>query len=318
MGKTTSTWGSRHKSLACVGGLALSALLPSALLAQTRPEVRLWQEALPYYNPAASIATEGGQIAALYGHEDSRNKYYLILGGMPLDLLGGQHEVGAQLLHHQQDLWEQTALSARGALRFFLGQTQSLHLGLETSFYRLSFDGKKAQEEGITNLELPTTKTEGKAFDLSLGAYYTDRRLSAGIAVTDVLRSSVALSERYRAQTSPLYVAFLRYHIEWGQSFALQPTAFASYSKPLGWRKELGASISYQDRFSLGASYRFHSAWIAHTSIRLGDLRLGYLLERDTRTKSSPSYRHEIFLGYTLPLTQGSKEETRYKSIRLL
>ena len=318
MGKTTSTWGSRHKSLACVGSLALSALLPSTLLAQTRPEVRLWQEALPYYNPAASIATEGGQITALYGHEDSRNKYYLILGGMPLDLLGGQHEVGAQLLHHQQDLWEQTALSARGALRFHLGQTQSLLLGLETTLYRLSFDGKRAQEEGITDQELPTAKTEGKAFDLSLGAYYTGRRLSAGIAVTDLLGSSVALSERYRAETNPLYVAFLRYRINLGKSLALQPTAFASYSKPSSWRKELGASISYQDRFSLGASYRFHHIWMAHTSISLGSLRLGYLLEQDTRSQGSPAYRHEFFLGYTLPLNQGSKEETRYKSIRLL
>ena len=101
MGKTTATHGSRYQSLAYVGSLALSALLPLDLSAQTRPEVRLWQEVLPYYNPAASIAVEDGQLAALYGHTDSRHKYYLILGGMPLELLGGQHEVGAQLLHHQ-------------------------------------------------------------------------------------------------------------------------------------------------------------------------------------------------------------------------
>ena len=128
----------------------------------------------------------------------------------------------------------------------------------------------------------------------------------------------MALSERYRAETSPLYVAFLRYRIDLGKSLVLQPTAFASYSKPSAWRKELGASISYQDRFSLGASYRFHHIWTAHTSISLGSLRLGYLLEQDTRSQGSPAYRHEFFLGYTLPLSQGSKEETRYKSIRLL
>lgn len=318
MGKTTATHGSRYQSLAYVGSLALSALLPLDLSAQTRPEIRLWQEVLPYYNPAASIAVEGGQLAALYGHTDSRHKYYLILGGMPLELLGGQHEVGAQLLHHQQDLWEQTALSARGALSLPLSLTQSLRLGIETTFYRLSFDGERAQEEGITDQELPRTKTEGKAFDLSLGAYYTGKRLSAGIAVTDLLGSSVALSERYKAETSPLYVAFLRYRIDLGKSLALQPSAFASYSKPSAWRQELGASISYQDRFSLGASYRFHHIWTAHTSISLGSLRLGYLLEQDTRSQGSSIYRHEFFLGYTLPLNQGSKEETRYKSIRLL
>ena len=52
-----------------------------------------------------------------------------------------------------------------------------------------------------------------------------------------------------------------------------------------------------------------------HTRLRLGELSLGYQVERSTR---SSSFYHELLLGYTLPHGRTKHTEPRYKSIRLL
>ena len=101
MGKTTFTYGRRRRDLGLVGCLALLLFSEQPVASQSRPLVRQWDEALGYYNPAALAPLGTGQIAGLWGREDHRHSYYLLLTDLPLELLGGRHIVGAQLLHHQ-------------------------------------------------------------------------------------------------------------------------------------------------------------------------------------------------------------------------
>ena len=236
MGKTTFTYGHRRRDLGLVGCLALLLFSEQPAASQSRPLVRQWDEALGYYNPAALAPLGTGQIAGLWGREDHRHSYYLLLTDLPLELLGGRHVVGAQLLHHQQDLWEHSTFSLRGSACLPLSEGKRLQLGMEGTLHRLTFDGKKALEEGITNSELPTTKSEGKALGLSLGLQYYGERLSAGIAVTDLFGVHTRIGERYTAQLPPRYSATLSYHIGSDVAWAFVPAIWGSYSQDEKWR----------------------------------------------------------------------------------
>ena len=231
MGKTTFTYGRRRRDLGLVGCLALLLFSAQPVASQSRPLVRQWDEALGYYNPAALAPLGTGQIAGLWGREDHRHSYYLLLTDLPLELLGGRHVVGAQLLHHQQDLWEHSTFSLRGSACLPLSEGKRLQLGVEGALHRLTFDGKKALEEGITNSELPTTKSEGKALGLSLGLQYYGERLSAGIAVTDLFGVHTRIGEHYTAQLPPRYSATLSYHIGSDVVWAFVPAIWGSYSQ---------------------------------------------------------------------------------------
>ena len=223
--------------------------------------------------------------------------------------------MGAQLLHHQQDLWEHSTFSLRGSACLPLSEGKRLQLGVEGALHRLTFDGKKALEEGITNSELPTTKSEGKALGLSLGLQYYGERLSAGIAVTDLFGVHTRIGERYIAQLPPRYSATLSYHIGSAVAWAFVPAIWGSYSQDEKWRSEVRGTLWYHARIALGSSYRQGEALGLHTHLRLGELSLGYQVERSTR---SSSFYHELLLGYTLPHGRTKHTEPRYKSIRLL
>lgn len=239
MGKTTFTYGRRHRDLGLVGCLALLLFSEQPVASQSRPLVRQWDEALGYYNPAALAPLSTGQIAGLWGREDHRHSYYLLLTDLPLELLGGHHIVGAQLLHLQQDLWEHSTFSLRGSAYLPLSEGKHLQLGMEGTLHRLTFDGKKALEEGITNSELPTTKSEGKALGLSLGLQFYGERLSAGIAVTDLFGVHTRIGEHYTAQLPPRYSATLSYHIGSDVAWAFVPAIWGSYSQDEKWRSEV-------------------------------------------------------------------------------
>ena len=315
MGKTTFTYGRRGRDLGLVGCLALLLFSAQPVTSQSRPLVRQWDEALGYYNPAALAPQGTGQIAGLWGREDHRHSYYLLLTDLPLELLGGRHVVGAQLLHHQQDLWEHSTFSLRGSAYLPLSDGKHLQLGMEGTLHRLTFDGKKALEEGITNSELPTTKSEGKALGLSLGLQFYGERLSAGIAVTDLFGVHTRIGERYTTQLPPRYSATLSYHIGSDVAWAFVPAIWGSYSQDEKWQSEVRGTLWYHARIALGSSYRQGEALGLHTRLRLGELSLGYQVERSTR---SSSFYHELLLGYTLPHGRTKHTEPRYKSIRLL
>ncbi|WP_287441186.1 hypothetical protein, partial [Porphyromonas sp.] len=86
MGKTTFTYGRRRRDLGLVGCLALLLFSEQPVASQSRPLVRQWDEALGYYNPAALAPLGTGQIAGLWGREDHRHSYYLLLTDLPLEL----------------------------------------------------------------------------------------------------------------------------------------------------------------------------------------------------------------------------------------
>ena len=316
MGKTTFTYNNRSRGFGLVGCLALSLFLPRPTEAQTLPLVRQQGEVVSYYNPAAMAPRGIGLITALAGRESQRNTYYLLQAELPFEYRDRVYAAGGQYLHAQQDLWEWNSISLRSALRLPLSLTQDIHIGIEGALHRLTFDGTKALKEGITNDELPSTKSEGKALNLGLGIQYYGTHLSLGFAASNILPNQFHMGARYTTRISPRYAASMSYMIGSQSAWAFIPSLWGLYEGFSSWQANLRGTLWYRHRIALGGTYRWQEAYGLQVQVCFERFSLGYQLEHTYRRNQR--LHQELFLSYTLPTQQAKQTTPRYKSIRLL
>lgn len=316
MGKATFTYNNRSRDLGLVGCLALLLSITSPMKAQTRPLIRQRDAIAGYYSPAAFAPLGESQITVSVGGSDEQNNYYLLLAERPLELFDRHYITGGQFLHSALKLWEWTSLSLRVALPIQLSADQRVQLGIEGSIHRLTFDGKRAREEGITDSDFPITKSERKTLNLGLGLQYYGSHLSAGFAVTDLLSRQLLMGTRYTIHLYPRYTANLGYRVGGKATWSFVPAIWCSYSPMERWQTDWRGTMWYHDHIALGGLYRWGEAYGGYTQLHWGSFTLGYQLERTYRHPHS--WHHELFLSYRLPSGYTKPIEPRYKSIRLL
>ena len=130
----------------------------SGLSDQEYPQIRQWQEALPYFNPAAIARGESQHLMGVYSYAERWSKLYVVMMDLPVSFLGRSHGVGGQVIGRTRGLFTDTEFSARYAWLQSLPRGGRIQVGLEGGLSRITFDGVRAIAEGITNAEFPTTK----------------------------------------------------------------------------------------------------------------------------------------------------------------
>lgn len=304
--------------------LALSLLSSvSPLGAQRLPRIRTHLGlAHSFYNPASlSAEVSAPTIAILYGTHTSDEKYYLISTATPLPLkqpatssTGVSHTLGAQLIQDQQSFLTLSLVSARYALGTALG-AHHLSLGIEGHLQRLSFDAEKATTEGIVDESLPSSKVEGKTFDLSVGLSYRFSNFRLEVAAGHLLSPAFSLGEQYRPKLPKQLSVFATQRIPLMKQIELSPFAFVLREGSEWTRVEGGLSASYRKWLTLSGGYRTDRSWMASAALALGSARLIYSYEQ-LRPSSHPL--HEVSLQYQLPSLARTVPQGRTPSIRLL
>jgi bacteroidetes-specific putative membrane protein len=289
----------------------------SGLSAQEYPQIRQWQEALPYFNPAAIARTESQHLMGLYSYAERWSKLYAVMTDLPVSFLGRSHGVGGQVIGRTRGLFTDTEFSVRYAWLQSLPRGGRIQVGLEGGLSRITFDGARAIAEGIMNAELPTTKVEGKAFDLGVGLLWEQQCFSLGLSAQHLFASKVSFSDRYQVHLPRSYTASLSLYlgrVETGLSW--RPSLLARYHDESGYRIDMGLGAWWRNRFTAGLIYRWGRALGVQLGATIGGIFLGYQGECITRRERQ--YQHELLLRYNLPLTRSTNKPTHYKSVRLL
>ena len=167
------------------------------------------------------------------------------------------------------------------------------------------------------NAELPTTKVEGKAFDLGVGLLWELQRFSLGLSAQHLFASKVSFSDRYQVHLPRSYTASLSLYlgrVETGLSW--RPSLLARYHDESGYRIDMGLGAWWRNRFTAGLIYRWDRALGVQLGATIGGIFLSYQGECITRRERQ--YQHELLLRYNLPLTRSTNKPTHYKSVRLL
>ena len=296
--------------------LSLLGGLPTCLYAQRSPLVRQWQEAHAYICPAAIALSDEQRILGLYSYEERQSSLYGAMTDLPVSLLGREHGVGAGVMNSTRGLTSSTEFAARYAwLQELLGGR--LQIGLEGVLARTAFDGARALEEGITDPQLPTTKVEGKAFDLGLGLYWRGAGLSIGLSAQHLLGAEVYLTNRYQLHLPRSYSASISYRLGQGSTgLSWEGSLLSIYHEGGGYRGDLGLRAWWRGRFVLGAVYRWDRAVGIQIGASLSRLYLGYQGELSTQHRGQ--LHHELLISYSFPLSRQRGKPQHYKSVRLL
>ena len=296
--------------------LSLLGGLPSCLYAQRSPLVRQWQEAHAYICPAAIALSDEQRILGLYSYEERQSSLYGAMTDLPVSLLGREHGVGAGVMNSTRGLTSSTEFAARYAwLQELLGGR--LQIGLEGVLARTAFDGARALEEGITDPQLPTTKVEGKAFDLGLGLYWRGAGLSIGLSAQHLLGAEVYLTDRYQLHLPRSYSASISYRLgQVSTGLSWEGSLLGIYHEGGGYRGDLGLRAWWRGRFVLGAVYRWDRAVGIQIGASLSRLYLGYQGELSTQHRGE--LHHELLISYSFPLSRQRGKPQHYKSVRLL
>ena len=296
--------------------LSLLGGLPTCLYAQRSPLVRQWQEAHAYICPAAIALSDEQRILGLYSYEERQSSLYGAMTDLPVSLLGREHGVGAGVMNSTRGLTSSTEFAARYAwLQELLGGR--LQIGLEGVLARTAFDGARALEEGITDPQLPTTKVEGKAFDLGLGLYWRGAGLSIGLSAQHLLGAEVYLTDRYQLHLPRSYSASISYRLgQVSTGLSWEGSLLGIYHEGGGYRGDLGLRAWWRGRFVLGAVYRWDRAVGIQIGASLSRLYLGYQGELSTQHRGQ--LHHELLISYSFPLSRQRGKPQHYKSVRLL
>ena len=296
--------------------LSLLGGLPIGLYAQRSPLVRQWQEAHAYICPAAIALSDEQRILGLYSYEERQSSLYGVMTDLPISLLGREHGVGAGVMNSTRGLTSGTEFAARYAwLQELLGGR--LQIGLEGVLARTAFDGARALEEGITDPQLPTTKVEGKAFDLGLGLYWRGAGLSIGLSAQHLLGAEVYLTDRYQLHLPRSYSASISYRLGQGSTgLSWEGSLLGIYHESDGYRSDLGLRAWWRGRFVLGAVYRWDRAVGIQLGASFSRLYLGYQGELSTQHRGQ--LHHELLVSYSFPLSRQRGRPQHYKSVRLL
>ena len=296
--------------------LSLLGGLPTCLYAQRSPLMRQWQEAHAYICPAAIALSDEQRILGLYSYEERQSSLYGAMTDLPISLLGREHGVGAGVMNSTRGLTSSTEFAARYAwLQELLGGR--LQIGLEGVLARTAFDGARALEEGITDPQLPTTKVEGKAFDLGLGLYWRGAGLSIGLSAQHLLGAEVYLTDRYQLHLPRSYSASISYRLgQVSTGLSWEGSLLGIYHEGGGYRGDLGLRAWWRGRFVLGAVYRWDRAVGIQIGASLSRLYLGYQGELSTQHRGQ--LHHELLISYSFPLSRQRGKPQHYKSVRLL
>jgi type IX secretion system PorP/SprF family membrane protein len=118
-------------------------------------------------------------------------------------------------------------------------------------------------------------------FDAGFGVYYTKERLSAGIAVSQLIQSKLQLASVPNSKTNGRlyrhYNFLVNYKIPTGDDIYLIPNAIFRAVQNAPSEFELGMKLDYQDKIWVAVNYKFNQSYSLQTGFKIAEkVNFGY------------------------------------------
>ncbi|MDE6927697.1 MAG: PorP/SprF family type IX secretion system membrane protein [Muribaculaceae bacterium] len=322
--------------------LALAALAPATLGAQTDAQLSQYYEVPSFYNPAAVGRTDfirirGGARLQWMGIERAP-KTFVAVADMPMKLFGKRIGLGVAIDQETAGLY--STLNASAQLAYKINKlggtwTAGVQIGLlDQGFKGSEVDMPDDDDYHESNDDaLPRTDVHGSTVDFSAGIWYDHRLFYAGISCSHLSAPTVKLNadsdngsdattgtEQYFEFGSKRTLYFIA-----GGNIQLKNTLFDILPSVLVksdfafTTAEINARVRYNKFLTFGVGYRWNDAVIATIAAEYKNFFIGYSYDyATTAIAKASSGSHEVFAGYSLKLNLGDKNRNKHKSIRYM
>lgn len=205
---------------------------------------------------------------------------------------------------------KETNLFADFAYILQLNETQKLSFGLKAGFSTIStnFNGFQLNSGDVTTDLAFAENTNQTMPNIGAGAYYFTDNYYIGLSVPNILGAEHVGSSKGQINSFGTHKVhgYLTggYVFDINEAFKLKPAAMAIFVEGAPVSVDLTANVLYNEKFELGASYRFGDAVSVLMNVSVTpNFRIGYSYDYTISNLSQfSSGSHEIVLLYNLDL----------------
>jgi type IX secretion system PorP/SprF family membrane protein len=190
-----------------------------------------------------------------------------------------------------------------------LDEKQKMSFGVKAGFTTIStnFNGFRLNSGDVTTDKAFAENVNETVPNIGVGAYYFNNNYYLGLSVPNLLSGdhikSSTNSNSFGSQEIHSYFTG-GYVFDINESFKLKPAFMAIFVKGAPVSVDLTANVLYNEKFELGAAYRFNDAVSILMNVNVTpSLKIGYSYDYTTSNLSQfNSGSHEIVLLYNLDL----------------
>jgi type IX secretion system PorP/SprF family membrane protein len=212
------------------------------------------------------------------------------------------HGVGGYFFYDDQGVSTQTGVGASYAFHIPLGEA-NLSFGATAGWLQYALDAGALTplEEGDKSLS--DGNVTSSTTDLSFGVWYSGKSYYIGMSGNQLLQSKIKFSDGSDSENKQKNHFYLSggYKLPMGEKLHLLPSVLVKYVSPAPVSMDLNCEVMYDQRYTLGVSYRNEDAIVLLAGIRINSYFLGY--SYDINTSELNGYNngsHEIALGMGL------------------
>lgn len=211
--------------------------------------------------------------------------------------------IGLNLYRESLGITSKTAVYGSYAYRLRIDETQSLNFGFSVGALQFAIDPDMAEADNANDPLLVNKNFRSSTFDGSLGAFYKNNRLEAGLSVLQVFGKKTELTPSVNFNLEKNVVGSFKYNIPLNpnKDFTLSPMIIARYSKTV-LPQEMLFIFNYRDRLWFVPSYSTSGLFGMAFSVKLyNSLNIGYANEMYIKQPVSGNQRggHEIMVSYS-------------------
>jgi len=293
---------------------SLLVLLSISVWGQQEPQYTQYMFNPTVINPAYAGSTGYGSFFSMYRAQ------WIGLEGAPRTMNLGYHQpienshlgIGANLLRDEIGPTSTTFAAVDVSYTIAFANESRLAFGIKAGGELFSIDNQKLKNFNPDDPFLQQNMVNQFSPNVGVGLYYYTENSYLGLSVPRLLETrfydAIAYSETTRKQHVYLVggkVYDLTYNLKFKPAFVSKIVAGA----PL--QLDLTANFLYNERFTMGVSYRWDAAVSALLGFKVNNrLSIGYGYDRETtRLANFNSGSHELFLQFDL-LKNGQKVET--------
>lgn len=312
------------------------------LRAQTDPQMGHYMFMQTSYNPAAAGDGDLMKAAGLHrmqytGMSDMPMTTYFTFSS-PFTIGKTKHAAGVRFLNDMYGLFSNQSLHFQYAYRHKIGNGY-LSAGIDFGFANIKFDADKMNLDEIVDIEMTgqsgegyhhkqsedtvlshlTKSSNGMAFDMGLGLYYSTFTWWVGISYSHLTRPKVRFGDR--VGTTLVGTLYMTGGYNWrlkNRNWTLKPSmmVMTDFSS---WDVNLTMLAEVKNRYRFGAGYRIAGSVNILLGVDIIDgLQLGYTYELPANKLIRATYgSHEIYLAYGFNILR-PKRTNKYKSVRYL
>lgn len=296
------------------------------------------QWALPtLYNPAATGETDyirirGGARLQWLGIQNAP-KNFVATGDSPFVVMNKRIGAGLTVSQESIGLFSNLQIGAQGSYKLNILKGR-LSLGLQLAYYNTKFKGSETyvpdgdDYHQPNDPSIPTQDMTGNAFDISFGAFYSNKLFHVGISGMHLTNPTVKLKKEGTESTDmqeyetklPTSIYFdAGCNIDLSNTlFTLQPSLFLGTDLS-ELSAELDIRATYNRFLTFGLGYRWNDAVCVMIGAEFKNFFIGYAFDYPTSSLGKASAgSHEIVAGYQLKLDLSGKNTHSQRSIRIM